>query len=435
MTLKRLLTLFVLQITTVRPAATFSFGSREQSPSSAAVTHSNEGSPAALFNFSPEAPEALFQSQSMWNGSSQNQTWQNTMSMGAVEVSPSPTAHSSLMQFPSHPSSHRPQKSTLHIDPISDKSRVETQINVRLTLVSTPLNVTKLHLPRHTISKPKLLAKEEEVIKAPDTLELHTMLVCTSAMEKPELLDRALKRAAGIESVVPKKEPRRASTGDADDDADDPEKPCNGGEVRICENCMQRERKRASRKRVKKGEDETEWYKYEQQRVIVFNTNEYKEWQQPTPSKDTPNEAIQWPARTMQISAPMRIACYCRHQNEKSGFRYVLSLFNLLVANIYLVLSLQSKTSWGIWSHNRSQHLFLLQTTTRRRILKIQRLESCRFQNSQPSPISSLQSQPLRRAICIALSFSAVTTPQMTFRLCNNTTNHHPCSLQMGYQM
>ncbi len=37
------------------------------------------------------------------------------------------------------------------------KSRVETQITIKLRLSYLPLGVTKVHLPKHTISKPKFL--------------------------------------------------------------------------------------------------------------------------------------------------------------------------------------------------------------------------------------------------------------------------------------
>ncbi|GME56592.1 hypothetical protein GTA08_BOTSDO00142 [Neofusicoccum parvum] len=108
---------------------------------------------------------------------------------------------------------------------------------------------------------------------------------------------------------------------------DDPEKPANGGEVRICQNCVQRERKRAARKRVKKQEDEEAWAEYEYERVIVFNDKEYKEWQPVTPPKnDGSANSITYSPNAMQIEVPMRIACYCRHQGEKNGFRVIFTI-------------------------------------------------------------------------------------------------------------
>ena len=226
----------------------------------------------------------------------------------------------------------------LFIDPISPKSRVETQINITLTLSPMPSGITKLHLPTHTISKAKLLAKSMQ--KLPDTLELHTMLVCTSAMEKEEVKERTLRRARGeIEAL----EDSAVQPADADklaDNADEHEKPTEGGEVRICQNCINRERKRAARKKPKNEDEEDRWYSYENERVIVFNTNEYKEWQ-PCPfgkeAFSSLGPAAKNAGKSMQIEVPMRIACYCRHQGEKTGFRYVsFSFLCIRYANIKL---------------------------------------------------------------------------------------------------
>ena len=111
---------------------------------------------------------------------------------------------------------------------------------------------------------------------------------------------------------------------------DDENKPLNGGEVTICSGCQQRERKRAGRKKVKKPEEEEAWLKDEAKRVVVFNTNEIKEWLQPSkePAADTISErpAPEVPEGAMQVDAPMRIACYCRHQSEKIGFQVIFTV-------------------------------------------------------------------------------------------------------------
>ena len=74
------------------------------------------------------------------------------------------------------------QRHVLTVHPTSLKSRVETQIPIRLTLFPLPPGVKKLRLPSHTISKPKFLAPPSAE-PSPDTMELHTNLVCTSAMQ------------------------------------------------------------------------------------------------------------------------------------------------------------------------------------------------------------------------------------------------------------
>ena len=224
------------------------------------------------------------------------------------------------------------QKPTLIVHPTPTKSRVETQIPIKLTMIPLPKGVTKLHLPPHTISKPKLLVKPSPS-PSPDTLELETMLVCTSAMQDPMKLQKAFVKAANRSSPS-SEEKRRLSAGDRTD-KDDEEQPLNGGEVRICEGCIVRERKRAARKKSKKPEEEEPWQAEEAKRVVVFNTNEIKEWQpshSSNNSSDGPQEGgksqrdtlgFDLPEGAMQVEIPMRIACYCRHQNEKVGFQYV----------------------------------------------------------------------------------------------------------------
>ncbi len=88
--------------------------------------------------------------------------------------------------------------------------------------------------------------------------------------------------------------------------------------MHICNGCVLRERKRAARKKVKKPEDERLWQEDEERRVIVFNTSEVKEWQQPSPPDQPPT--------AFQVDAPMRIACYCRHHNEKAGFQVIFTI-------------------------------------------------------------------------------------------------------------
>lgn len=242
-----------------------------------------------------------------------------------------------LPQPPSHPASgvhfsmHLP--STLSVDQIPTKSRVETQIPVKLHLFPFPPAVTKLHLPRHTISKPKLYAKPPAA-KSADMLELHANLVCSSAMRNPHWLQSALARARG-EDV--RKEPSQrmevveGSSGDDSDESPLSENsnsgksgPLNGGEVKICLGCMSRERKRAARKKVKKVKEEDEWRDDEAKRAVVFNNTEVREWMPISKSQYHGNLAPSSLEGGMMVELHMRLACYCRHQGEKEGFRCVV---------------------------------------------------------------------------------------------------------------
>lgn len=218
----------------------------------------------------------------------------------------------------------------LFVYPTSLKSRVETQIPIKMTLAPLPAGVTKLRLPTHTVSKPKFLAKSESD-RSSEILELYTSLVCTSAMQDPAKLERAYARARG-EDLGSATRPSPTSSLGSQSSRDDEEKPLSGGEVRICTGCIQRERKRASRKKQKKPDEEELFQKDEEKRVIVFNTNEVKEWAEP--AKDGSDDVSGLPNNAqpslgqgaMQVELPMRIACYCRHQNEKLGFQVIFTI-------------------------------------------------------------------------------------------------------------
>ncbi|KKY29267.1 putative ankyrin repeat protein [Phaeomoniella chlamydospora] len=219
----------------------------------------------------------------------------------------------------------------LTVFPTSLKSRVETQIPIRMTLHPLPPGITKLKLPTHTISKPKFLAKPPPE-RSPEILELHTSLVCSSAMQDPEKLKRAFARARGDEMGATSKNSPASSAASESPKDEEGEKPLDGGEVTICSGCIQRERKRASRKKLKKPEEEQLFLRDEEKRVVVFNTNEIKEWtdQSKDPQKgnaNTPAEVEEsLPTGIMQVELPMRIACYCRHHNEKIGFQVIFSI-------------------------------------------------------------------------------------------------------------
>jgi hypothetical protein len=196
----------------------------------------------------------------------------------------------------------------LVIKEIPQKSRVETQIRLRMVIKYPPPGIAKLHLPTHTISKPKLQIRPPPPL-SPNTLELSVSLVCTSAMAQPELRQRALHRAAT--------NPQRYLPPVNDDKENSPQK---GAEVRICQNCMGRERKRAARKKVKQADAEKAWCDDEAYRVVVFNTHEIRDWKPDVEDKECHLNGA------MYFDAPVRIACYCRHHGEKLGFNMIFTL-------------------------------------------------------------------------------------------------------------
>ncbi|GAM85856.1 hypothetical protein ANO11243_038640 [Dothideomycetidae sp. 11243] len=329
---------------TIEPAHFF-MGSTGASPSSANANATGDGSPLVFPNPAPSSgPPDMFTKNQLWNSTTgQTSNWPNDFgndfaSPGNLGLTPSPVVNNKTTIPIRTVNAPGDDLIPMHIGAIPAKSRVETQINIRMTIDRLPPGISNLHLPTHTIAKAKLLNKD---IPAPEaTLELHTMLVCTSAMTQEKSRENALKKAAGQDNR--EIQARGIAGGNGKDEGvkaeeeevSEDDKPSNGGEVRICQNCINRERKRAARKKLKKEEEQAHWEKYETERVIVFNTNEYKAWLdwQPWPApKDgslSPAPAdLYAPTETaMQISAPMRIACYCRHHNEKDGFQVIFTL-------------------------------------------------------------------------------------------------------------
>ncbi|KAF2640886.1 hypothetical protein P280DRAFT_400248, partial [Massarina eburnea CBS 473.64] len=179
---------------------------------------------------------------------------------------------------------------------------------------------TWLHFPSRSIAKPKLHAtdadRKEIYSSGEGILDMDVTLICTAAFQTKEDETRALRRAAGLEKM-PKRDPK---TPLSELDKNDERHPQNGGEVVICDGCKERERKRYDRKKKKSPEDER-FIKYENDRVIMINEKEYKKFQ---PIARTERH---YSPNALSIDFALRIACYCRHQEDKSpqGFRIIFT--------------------------------------------------------------------------------------------------------------
>ena len=267
-------------------------------------------------------PSSMNANATLFGTGSANHSNRNSAGYGAWNTGPSSLHNSSDSPLARTMRAGSMGQPRITIDSIPDKSRVETQIPIHMTLHNPPRGIRRLHLPHYTISKPKF-QQRPSFPGTSDTLELHVLLVCASAMHnKKGALETAFKRAERGEVPV-RKEGSDDGRQDQDHmDDDDPNKPLNGGPIAICSGCMQRERKRAARKKTKKPDEEDEWLKDEAKRVIVFNCAEVRDWCLPDGEKETPvKEHSGGALPTMVIQLPMRIACYCRHQQEKMGFQ------------------------------------------------------------------------------------------------------------------
>lgn len=157
----------------------------------------------------------------------------------------------------------------LQIEDVPSKSRVETQIKVVMNFYPPP-SETIVHLPADTISKPKLQLRTP-FKPIPSALIMDTVVLCDSDLNRF---------------------------------------------VNICQGCMKRERKRAFRKKVRLPSEEAHWQENKEKRAAVFNCREVVDFG-PLVNIDVNGKTV--PAR--QLELPMRMSCYCRHHNEKNGFR------------------------------------------------------------------------------------------------------------------
>lgn len=219
---------------------------------------------------------------------------------------------------------HIPQSTDppiVFVFPDKTKTRAETQIKMTVILDPLPAHYNWLRFPRNTLSKPKQLASDDEIQtneRRDGAVRLGLALVCATAVDKKEGMDRALRRARGEEKTP--RRPRGVAINKID--KDDPAHPQEGGAILICDGCKERERKRYDRKK-KRNEDEDEWTQYEDHRIIIVNEKEFKRWQ------DMKSDG-HYTSAAKKVEFPMRIACYCRHQEGKSpaGYRVIFTFID-----------------------------------------------------------------------------------------------------------
>lgn len=209
---------------------------------------------------------------------------------------------------------------------VPPKTRVETQMHLGLFFEGLPLQYRRIRFADYTIAKPKFMTHPQI---APDTLELHTMLVSASAVElwnpasdSYPLLETALQNARqkalnppSPENSQSKPEPpmsvskRKATAGAV---------AMSGGEIKLCAACMNRENTRANRKKSKgpKPAEEERWMAYAPHRVVIINSQSVKDLELVRGS-DLVGKPV------LHTEVQVRISCYCRHHEEKKGFRLV----------------------------------------------------------------------------------------------------------------
>ncbi|KAK9461261.1 uncharacterized protein V1516DRAFT_624531 [Lipomyces oligophaga] len=154
----------------------------------------------------------------------------------------------------------------------TSKSRVETQIKATLSFRPSPTQ-TRLHLPSTTMAKARHQLRDPHEPNA-QVLELDAIVVCDHNRYKY---------------------------------------------ISVCTSCMNREHKRASRKK-QPTPDDTQWLEKQDNRGIMFNCNEILD----IADNQNPDESLcstSYSEEVKNVVIPIRIPCYCRHHNEKIGFR------------------------------------------------------------------------------------------------------------------
>jgi hypothetical protein len=161
-------------------------------------------------------------------------------------------------------------KYKMKVAEITSRSRVENLIKVKLTLYPPPTE-TNVHLEASTISKPKFL------MKTPYQPSSHTL---------------------DLEAIV-------LRDGNQDQN------------ISMCPGCIKRERKRASRKKSPSPKEQAHWSEDKERKIVVLNCPEMI---QLGPYIDVDLEDGR-KVKGRQLTFPMRLTCYCRHHDEKTGFR------------------------------------------------------------------------------------------------------------------
>lgn len=237
-----------------------------------------------------------------------------------------PARHdSSWLSQPATPDAiHIPQSITPpKMSTCFDKTRIrcETQIKASIHLDPLPDHVKFLRFPRPNVARIKQLATDAEARENEahgSTVRLEICIVLATAVDTPERIDLALRRARN-EAKTHRRPPGVAIS---DISKDDVCHPVNGGAVLICDGCKAREAKRFERKKKRTQEEEDEWEKYADERIITINEKEFKEVQELNTSDP------KYSPLAKKVDFALRIVCYCRHQEEKSpgGYRIIFTL-------------------------------------------------------------------------------------------------------------
>ncbi|KAG2185900.1 hypothetical protein INT43_002338 [Umbelopsis isabellina] len=218
----------------------------------------------------------------------------NTNGSGSTNENNSFEANSQLMVDGQSTDSQKLQIRVLGVPETGAKSRVETQIKLCMQLVTdkgekVPL-WSHLKLPEHMVARDKL---KRSALMAAASGDGNNKIAIT-AMDGSVLSLNSSKLLHLDAKVICASDPSR--------------------KVKTCFGCIQRERRRSQRKKENKNKPDVEDtldqsnLAFEESRVLLFNCSEIVDFS----SGDT--------------ILPTRITCYCRHHDEKVGFRILFAM-------------------------------------------------------------------------------------------------------------
>ncbi|KAH8557058.1 hypothetical protein BGW37DRAFT_511280 [Umbelopsis sp. PMI_123] len=230
----------------------------------------------------------IYYSPTLGNSNSADATSGNTANNTTFTNNSQPTADAQSLD------SKKLQIRVLGVPETGAKSRVETQIKLCMQLVTdkgekVPL-WSHLKLPEHMVARDKL---KRSALMAAASSEGNGKIAITSM--DGSILSLNSSKLLHLDARVIC--------------ASDPSK-----KVITCFGCIQRERRRSQRKKENKNKPDVEdpfdqsTLAFEESRVLLFNCSEIVDFS----SGDT--------------ILPTRITCYCRHHDEKIGFRILFAM-------------------------------------------------------------------------------------------------------------
>lgn len=190
---------------------------------------------------------------------------------------------------------------------------------MRIIFHSVPEHVKRLRISRQQLASPKFICSSptSPTSPLPGVWDIQGLVVSASAMKDEEKRALSLAYAAAVSRDYTV----RKDTHTMIDKAFSAFRPCDGGEVTMCDKCAERERKRAARKKSQTAEEREFRKKFLDCRMLIFNCPEILDMEAVPDYRKSPSLSLD-----KQVYLSTRITCYCRHHQEKLGYCVILTV-------------------------------------------------------------------------------------------------------------